>query len=318
MKLYNLKCKVCKKDFECLGSLHKHVKKHGYIVANYYTEFFPRKNKLTGELMPFKDIESYFSKDFSTRIQMNKWLESIDSDCAKEYIQSLILKRTYDKERKFLPFHLELTSCFLPEIDTIKKHFKSYSNFSKECGIPLLFDKPLNPSFFEEHLPEDLEVMIDTREQKPLSFKCSSFKQKLDFGYYCLLGKYYDYTYVDRKSGQDFTLTMMGENYERFKREIQKAKDFDSYIFVVVESDVSKIIAYNKKFKRKVSIDFLLKRARDLMYEFPNNCQFVFTGSRANSSVLIPRILFNGKKIWKVDMQYFIDYELGRRKSKKK
>ena len=317
MKQYNLTCQVCKKDFKSLAALHRHVKNHDLIVAQYYTTYFPRKNKLTGDLMPFKDIETYFTKDFSTRSQMNKWLESVSNDEAKAYIQSIILKRVYDKHRKYLPFHFELENCFLPSIDLIRKYFGSYNNLSKELEIPLAFNLPAPKDFFTSKLPKDINIVIDTREQKPLNFEFPTKTQKLYFADYCIDDHYYNYTYVDRKSGQDFTGTMIGENYERFRREIKRAQEMDSYIFVVVESSVSKIIAFNKKFKRKATIEYILKNARELMYEFPNNCQFIFTGSRANSSVLIPKILFYGKKLWNVDLQYFIDNELGNRKSEK-
>lgn len=317
MKPYDLNCKICEKNFSSLESLHKHIKKHNLILAQYYTDFYPRKNKLTGEALPFKNIDSYFDKDFATRNQMNKWLDLAGEEKAKEYIESIIIKRVYEKERKFLPFHFEMQNCFLPSIDVIKKYFGSYSNLSNQLGIPLVFNKGLVEDFFTQELPQNIEIIIDTREQKPLPFNFKSKKQKLYFADYCIGGKYYSYTYIDRKSGSDFTGTMIGDNYKRFKREIQRAKEMDSYIFVVIESTVSKIVAFNNKFKRKATIDYILKNARELMYEFPNTCQFIFTGSRANSSALIPRILYHGKKLWNTDLQYFIDYELGNRKSKK-
>lgn len=317
MKPYNLNCKICEKEFGSLESLHKHVKKHNLILAQYYTTYYPRKNKLTGEILPFKNVDSYFEKDFTNRSQMNKWLEIAGEEKAKQYIESVIIRRVYEKERKFLPFHFEIQNCFLPSIDLIKKYFGSYSFLSQQIGIPLLFNKAIPNDFFKQQPPHNVEIIVDTREQKPLPFSFKTKKQKLYFADYCIGGEYYDYTYVDRKSGQDFTGTMLGDNYDRFRREIQRAKEMDSYIFVVVESTIPKIIAYNKKFKRKATIDFILKRARDLMYEFPKNCQFIFTGSRANSSVLIPKILYHGKKLWNVDLQYFIDYELGNRQSKK-
>ena len=68
-------CMVCKKPFKSEGALHKHLKVHDMDMAQYYTTFYPRKNRLTQELLPFKDKLSYFNTDFSTRAQMIKWCD---------------------------------------------------------------------------------------------------------------------------------------------------------------------------------------------------------------------------------------------------
>ena len=317
MTQYELSCKVCEKKFTKLASLHKHIKQHSMHLAEYYVNFFGRKNLLTGDLLPFKDVESYFHKDFTNRIQMNKWLRQVGQTKAKEYVQSTILKRVYDKKREYLPFHLEMEHCFLPKLDIVRELFGSYSNFAEGCGIELMFDKPLVKDFFDLDLPEDLEIFIDTREQKPLDFNFKTKNQKLSFGDYAAAGNYYDYTFVDRKSANDFCGTLSSGNIDRFRRELQLTDDMDSCMFVVVESTIQKIIAQQKVFKRKATIDYLLKNLRDIMYEFPRRCQFIFTGSRNNSKFIIPRILFFGKKLWRTDLQYFVDYELDRRKANK-
>jgi hypothetical protein len=316
MTQYELSCKVCDKPFAKLGSLHKHIKQHDMHLAEYYVKFYARKNLLTGDLLPFKDVESYFNKDFTNRIQMNKWLEQLDPLDAQEYIQSKILKRVYDKKRNFLPFHLELEHCFLPKLDIIKKIFGSYSHFAELCDLDLMFDKNIPSGFFDEDLPKNIEIAIDTREQKPLDFQFNTKKHKLSFGDYTLLGDHYSYTFVDRKSSNDFCGTLTTVNLDRFRREIQLTQDMDAYMFVVVESSLDKIIAEQKYFKRKASIDYILKNMRDIMYDFPRRCQFIFTGGRKNSKFLIPRILYYGKDLWGSDLQYFIDHELAKRKSK--
>lgn len=303
-------CKICGQEFKETKSLHGHLKKHNYYVADYYVEFYARKNKLTGDFLPFKDVESYFNKDFVTRIQMNKWLKQVPENEAKEYIKSQISNRVCQKNREYLPFQIELENCFLPKMDTIKEIFGSYGEFAKTIGVPPLFDKGLIPNFFSGELSSDLEILIDTREQKPLSFDFSSKSSKLSFGDYTLSGDHYNYTFVDRKSGNDFCGTMVGKNLERFRRELKLTQDMDSYMFVVIESSVSKIIKWQKKFKRKNTIDYILKNLRDVTYDFPRRCQFVFADNRNFSQFLIPRLLFHGSKVWRTDMQYFVDKEL--------
>ena len=46
---------------------------------------------------------------------------------------------------------------------------------------------------------------------------------------------------------------------------------------------------------------------RLLMHKFAKKCQFVFTGGRAQSEQIIPKLLVYGKKNWETDLQYFID-----------
>ncbi len=45
-------CKACGQEFKSDNALHKHVKVHNLTVAEYYTTYYPRKNKLTGDLLP--------------------------------------------------------------------------------------------------------------------------------------------------------------------------------------------------------------------------------------------------------------------------
>ena len=92
-----INCKVCDKPFDSERGLHAHLKKHNLTVAEYYTKYFPRKNLLTGKFLPFKNKKDYFSKDFSNRIQMIKWLNSVGEVQAKQYVIKKFLERIKDK-----------------------------------------------------------------------------------------------------------------------------------------------------------------------------------------------------------------------------
>ena len=307
------RCAECKKEFEGRGSLHKHLKQHGLSLAEYYTLHYPRANKLTGEPLPFKKFEEYFERDFSTKQQLRKWCTTAPSSEVGKYILSLIEKRQLKKERHYAPFHLEAKSCFLPDIDTYRKIFGSYNKAAKKIGLRPLYYRKLPKGFFTQALPEDLTIAVDTREQKPLSFDCNQEMLKLEVGDYVATGEQYSYTYVDRKAGSDLHSTLSNANYERFKRELQRVRELDSYLFVVIESTPQQMIKAKRAFKRGSNIEFVLKRVRDLSYEFEGHCQFLFTGSRAISAEIIPRLLCTGKDVWDTDMQYFLDHELDRR-----
>ena len=302
----SFKCKVCGEEYETEKGLHIHLKKHKIDLATYYTTYYPRNNLLTGEPLPFKNKEDYFNHDFTNRKQMLKWCLQESEDKVGEYIIKKLKDRVQKKDLKYAPNHLELKISQLPDIDVYKKVFGSYSKACRKAGVKPLFSKPINPAFFDEDSAfEDLEIMIDTREQKPLVFNKSS-ELKLDFGDYTLAGQDYNYTYVDRKAEQDFKGTLSG-GFERFKRELERVKQFESYLFVVVESDLNKIYKNNMFGPHKSNLKFIYHNMRVLTHDYKDYCQFVFTGNRTNSQSIIPKILKLGKTLWNVDLQYYID-----------
>ena len=124
--------------------------------------------------------------------------------------------------------------------------------------------------------------------------------------------KEYNYTFIDRKSEGDF-LGTLASGVERFEREIQRTVELEGYLFVVIETSIDSIIDNHKKFKRKTNLEYVFHNLRDLTHKYPRHLQFIFTGSRKRSIDLIPRLLYFGKDLWQVDLQYFLDHELGNR-----
>ena len=64
------KCKICGDSFDSLKGLHSHMRKHGKLLGDYYVENYGRKDKLTGELIPFKNYKQYFATDFINKRNM--------------------------------------------------------------------------------------------------------------------------------------------------------------------------------------------------------------------------------------------------------
>ena len=62
-----VKCKNCGKEFENDRQLHAHIKAHKLKVADYYHQYFERRDKYSGDLINFKTKEQYFSSDFNDR-----------------------------------------------------------------------------------------------------------------------------------------------------------------------------------------------------------------------------------------------------------
>lgn len=302
----SFKCKVCEESFSTEKGMHLHLKKHKMDLATYYTTYYPRKNLLTKDPLPFKNKEDYFARDFSTRSQLLKWCLQESPDIVKPYILKKLKQRIKDKDLSKGPNHLELRIAGLPSIDSYKDLFGSYYKACKEVGVNPLFSKKINQNFFKKNKELDsLKIFIDTREQQPLEFNNSELL-KLDFGDYTVSGDDYNYTYIDRKSEQDFKGTLSG-GFDRFRRELQRVKDFDCYLFIVIESNLNKIYKNNKWGPHRSNLNFVYHNMRVLTHEFNGNCQFVFSGSRENSEKIIPKILKFGKNIWNTDLQYYID-----------
>tara|TARA_B110000495_G_scaffold113285_1_gene98018 strand:+ start:4469 stop:5419 length:951 start_codon:yes stop_codon:yes gene_type:complete len=304
-------CKECKKSFDSERALHCHIKVHSMTLAEYYVKFFQRKNKLTGDLLPFKNKQDYFTKDFSNRTQLIKWCGESGVE-VKDYILKMLSDRITSKSLVRGPGHVELKFQSMPDLDSYMKYFDSYTEACRLCGVTPLFGKRIPPEFFEEIDMQDMKIFIDTREQQPLTFG-NSEKMKLDFGDYTSAGEYYDYTYVDRKSANDLIGTLSLGNLDRFKREISRARDLGSYLFIVIDSDMPHLEAYmraaksNKFGPHRTNLKFIYHNMREIMHEFADSCQFVFSGSRENSERIIEKILFFGRKLWNVDVQYYIE-----------
>lgn len=307
-------CKECDQEFSSDNPLHKHIKAHGLIVGDYYTKHYPRYNKLNGDPLPFKNKFDYFNIDFSTRAQMIKWCNTHDNkEDIKEYILKQLKNRIDQKQLKYAPNHLEIEINKLPPIDMYKYNFGGYVQACQGLGVKPLYDKGITKDFFQKkNSIEEIPIYIDTREQKPLSFK-SSKSHKLDFGDYTMGGDNYNYTFVDRKSEGDFKGTMT-VGFQRFRKELERAKQFDAYLYIVTESSVDKITKNNSYGPHKSNLSYVWHNMRMLTHEFQGHCQFVFTETRTNSESIIPKLLYYGKKLWNVDLQYFLDnYDMGNR-----
>jgi len=272
------------------------------FIHDYYVKHYQRKDLLTGELLPFKNKEHYFQSYFANSQNQDKFFaqkDPKDLETSLTLMEMLCVKIRDD----FAPSEAMLNSYGMPSIAVFKKFFRSYSDAAKNCGGKLMFDGKFPDECLRNPNPK---IFVDTREQQPLQFPSSEF-MKLDLGDYGVEPKYFDYTFVDRKSESDFKSTLSEDNLERFKRELQRAREQSSFIFVVVESDFAQIHANNGKRCHKSNLAYIGHNMRSLQTEFRDCCQFVFTGNRRNSEKLIPLLLVHGKKLWKVDVQFYIN-----------
>ena len=145
------KCKVCGEEFSSEKGVHLHLKKHKMDLATYYTTYYPRKNLLTGDPLPFKNKEEYFAKDFTTKAQLIKWCFKEDKEVVKPYVLKKLKQRIQEKNLKKGPNHLELKIAGLPDIDVYKHLFGSYSEACSQAEVKPLYTKRVSPDFFEDN-----------------------------------------------------------------------------------------------------------------------------------------------------------------------
>ena len=299
-------CKECGESFDSLRSLHAHIKKHGKFLGDYYVDNYARKDKLTGELIPFKKYDQYFATDFINKRNMKKWCKTAPRSEVKEYIIKAFKEKKEAKGLQGGPPSVYLQTAGLPDVDLCKEVFGSYSEACKQFGMLPMLSGQLPNQFKNDY--SDTPILIDTREQKPLYFK-NSKSLKLDVGDYAVGGDLYDYTFVDRKSYQDFCATVTN-GYARFIKELERCRSMGCMLFVVADVAFGNMWTENARGYKKFRLDYVYHRMREIQANYSDCCQFVFSGSRSKSEEIIPKILVLGKKLWTVDVQYFWDKKL--------
>ena len=300
------KCKECEKEFKSRRSLHTHVKAHDMFLGEYYVKNYNRRDKLTEELIPFKNYDQYFAADFTNKVNMKKWCGQAPREEVKEFIGRSFEEKLGAKGIKAGPPSTYLQTSGLPDIDICKQVFGSYRETCEHLGMLPMLSASLHKDFQKDY--SNTPILIDTREQQPLSFSNSELL-KLDVGDYAVGGDLYDYTFVDRKSYQDFCSTITN-GYSRFIKELERCRSLGCYLYIVTETAFDDMWATNKRGFKKFRLDYVYHQMRSIQADYTDCCQFVFSGSREKSEELIPKILVLGKKLWEVDLQYFWDEQI--------
>lgn len=311
-------CKFCGTKFESERGLHGHIKAHDITLPEYYQKYYPRKDKLTGENISFKNKAHYFRSSFNNHENMIKWIKT----AAQEEVKAFVLKEltTYASDLKekynstICPSQIDFKAVLGFSIRLIEAKLRvSFEDLLDEVDV---FDKRYDYGVSSIRFKECKNFVIaqDTREQNPLVFKdIKVVSQKLDFGDYVPMRENYAGIYIERKSLADLVSTIsLGLN--RFKSELNRAKETGGYLVVVVEDTIKNALQFDKKIpsgsKIKATPDFIFHRIRELMRDY-KNVQFLFVNGREEASLVIP-LIFRLKKtdIESFDMQYLYDKEL--------
>jgi len=135
-------------------------------------------------------------------------------------------------------------------------------------------------------------IIKDTREQLPLNFRRSKnvedvITKKLDTGDYSLLG-YEDKIAIERKSCSDLFSTL-GGGHKRFKKELERALEFD-YFAILVEGSFSSV--YNKDFDEarysKMRGDVAIKILFTLKFKY--GIDVIFCNGKKEAAAIIRNV----------------------------
>jgi hypothetical protein len=267
-------------------------------------KYFPKFDLLTKELIIFKSEEQYEMADFTDKRHLKKYLEINSKEIGLEYCKNWLIRRKNQKSLIYSPGQFELKSLCFPNILSFHKLFgaQSYEKLCSEIGLINKYKYNLEISYGSKIE----EIIVDTRESKPWKLDLPVKIEKLDFADYCPIPNPQN-IFIERKEITDWA-GVMSNSYERFEREIQRAKDANSYIIIIIESKYSDLLAINylphTKFIKAKS-EFLMKRMRDLYLKF-DNFQMVAAGTRSESIKLFNKII-TLNFIKEIDIQYYIE-----------
>lgn len=299
-----MECLICKQDYETEKSLHLHVsKKHKTKIDEYYRMFFPRKDLLTGDYIEFKNKDFYLSSLFNNRANMLEYLNKNPFNRIAAITDMLKLRKDY-KNLKFAPSTIEARTSILPSPVLAQKFGIDYNKVCESLGMVSRYDY-FNALKFKNE--DNFDILIDTREQTPLKFRCPSTVTKLDFGDYTSRS-HYNSVFIERKSLNDLIGTF-SQGYERVLKEFERAVEFSSKIVVCVENPLSYLLSFknNPKMKNvKTSPEFIAHRIREVCQTYPN-VQFLFVSGREDMVQVIKQILIMENDVAKTDLQFAYD-----------
>ena len=303
-------CKIDGKEFKDEKSLHFALKGYGLNKVKYYQKYFERRDLLTNELINFKTKEQYLNSDFNDKNNMKKWLKQQPIDTAKEYCKNLLIKRKELKDLKYSPTQIELRTIMSPSIIFYNKIFGNYYNLCSSIALRNKFK--INEEIknnFKNKLSQKDTIYVDTREQSWLKFDIPFEIKTLSFGDYSCSNNNCN-CYIERKSLSDFISTLSVKNFDRFKNEIKKAKDNNSYIIVMIEEKLSNALSFQYlphiSKKIKATPEYIFHNVRDLLQQY-DNLQFLFVDGRLEMTRVIESIFASNCSYKDFDLQLAYD-----------
>lgn len=304
--ILNSNCNICYCKNTSFEELFSHVKNDHKLKPKAYCEkYLNKKDLLTQEKIQFKSWEQYLTCDFIDRRNYKKWIENLkDKDDRRSYLRAKLVQYCNLKKTRITPSLNETLTikCLLP-IDYIEQSCGcNFNQFVSGCGLISRYSYLYNKDIRIKNITN---LIIDTREQLPFKFEgINAINEKLEYGDYAISKS--AKIAIERKNSNDFISTLSG-GYERFLREINRAKLDHACIVVVVEAPLNDII-YKKQRFGKSSGEFIAHKMRQIMRTC-DNVQFLFCDNREDAKIKSLQILgMDIEQIRTIDLQHYFKY----------
>lgn len=319
-------CQFDQSEHADLAALHAHLRKWRVKQERYYHEYHPRRDRLTGELLPYKDYTQYHSAEFASKTNLKRWLTANKVEGLAWAIDWL-RRRKEEKGLVYAPSQAELRTTMSPSIpyyDAMLADSGGYHGLAARLGfLPRYLPIELLP---EIGAPVGATIIEDTREQSPLKLSVPTISRALEVGDYAFDTPHDQGIRIERKSLADFCGTMNGRlittkgkkvtrvdsALARFAREMDRAVAANLYVVMMVESDINEAqsIGYLPQTRHvKASASYLLHNLRDMLTRYPLHLQVVFVAGRTEMAAKLVKVLSMGLAIKTLDAQ--LAYERG-------
>lgn len=299
-----MKCLIDNTEHESTEAMHRHLRRFRVKLEDYYTNAYQRKDRLTGEPIPFKNVEQYMSQDFLDKKSLKKWVKQNPVE-GRAWAIEWLKKRKEEKGLVYAPSQVELKS-----LTGLSMHeYEGLGGYEKACEEADLICRydisGHNPAISGQAIET---VLVDSREQNPLKIEgVNLVRAALKVGDYGLPDPHDKGIYIERKSLSDFIGTL-SQGIGRFTRELERAQLGGHYLVMLVEDGIAHALSFNylPHIKRHVKTTpaHIFKGLRDLLTLYPLTFQCLFVDGRIEAAETVRNLLSRGDEVKTRDLQF--------------
>lgn len=299
-----MNCKICNKDFSEAKDRNLHIARaHKIKLEIYCAQYEPRYDLFTNELIEFKNYEQYSHSFFNNRSNLIKYYKNLEKSIINERTSRILKERRIVRNLRLAPTTICCKLSVLPSPLLVNSYGGDYNKAALDAGLEIRFNYNEMLDFEEK----TLDIIQDTREQRPLSLDCKIIRSALLFGDYTCKNSY-NKIFIERKSMCDLAGTLSG-GYERFQREIERSLEISANLIVLVEEDINGFlsIGFSPHTKHiRATPEFLGHRIKEILNKYPS-VQFLFVDGRREAARVLQKIFRINNKISNIDLQYLYD-----------
>ena len=315
-------CLIDNTEHESIEALHKYIRPL-MKQETYYLSYYKKICLGSGKPILFKNAEQYLSQDFIDKNQIKAFLKK-EPVRGREWAVNWLKKRKEEKGLIYAPSQVELRSLSCPTM----AYFDSvggYYNICRELGFKDRYVQYTEQNTAEMVKQDDICIICDTREQKPLELTCKTIKGTINVGDYALAEPHDKGIRIERKSISDFASSLncrenirenkkkddtVFSNLERIDRELARAKEDGLYVVMLVENSLVDSLSFDylpQMRWSRVKPQHVFKNLRDLLVKYPHTFQAVFADGRKEAARIALKILSMGEDVKKYDVQYMLE-----------